>query len=194
MRGGAGITFNRGLTHRFEKVKRSLALADLQHVFNGTYNGSVWMKERNSSGKLYFHVPTLPLVRTSHGCQSWRIIENMKAFAVVEDKLPLSWNKGDQAVLPPTEFTRSSHKAAEWVKRWDLFIYIFFNHFHGEILLLWASRITLKINLVDKLEDCSNYSNFFDSLLKFFIILPVRFLRASQWTFAFRTLRLIWAR
>jgi hypothetical protein len=78
------------------------------------------------------------------------------------------------------------------VKRWDLFIYIFFHHFHGEILLLWASRITLKINLVDKLEDCSNYSNFFDSLLKFFIILPVRFLRASQWTFAFRPLRLIW--
>ena len=116
----------------------------------------------------------------------------MKAFAVVEDKLPLSWNKGDQAVLPPTEFTRSSHKAAEWVKRWgDLFIYFIF-YFHGEILLLWASRITLKINLVDKLEDCSNYSNFFDSLLKFFIILPVRFLRASQWTFAFRPLRLIW--
>jgi hypothetical protein len=44
-------------------------------------------------------------------------LENMKAIAVVEDKLPLSWNKGDQAVLPPTEFTRSSHKAAEWVKR-----------------------------------------------------------------------------
>ena len=44
---------------------------------------------------------------------------NMKAFAIVEDmdKLPLSWNKGDQAVLPPTEFIRSSHKAAEWVKR-----------------------------------------------------------------------------
>ena len=74
------------------------------------------MKERNSSGKLYFHVPTLPLVRTSHGCQFWRI-ENMKAFAVEEDKLPLSWNKGDQAALPPTEFTRSSLKAAEWVKR-----------------------------------------------------------------------------
>ena len=40
----------------------------------------------------------------------------MKVFAVVEDKLPLSWNKGDQAVLPPTEFTRSSHKAAGRVK------------------------------------------------------------------------------
>ena len=53
MRGGAGITFNRGLTHRFEKVKRSLALADLQHVFNGTYNGFMRMKERNSSGKYF---------------------------------------------------------------------------------------------------------------------------------------------
>ena len=55
-----------------------------------------------------------------------RIMENMKAFAIVEykDKLPLSWNKDDQAVLPPTEFTQSSHKAAEWAKRWrDLFIF-----------------------------------------------------------------------
>jgi len=36
-----GIVFNkpRGLTHRFEKVRRSLALPDLQHEFNGTYNG-----------------------------------------------------------------------------------------------------------------------------------------------------------
>ena len=72
MRGGGRITFNRGLTHRFEKVKRSLALADLQHVFNGTYNGYMRMKERNISGKLYFHVPTLPLVRTSNGYKQWK--------------------------------------------------------------------------------------------------------------------------
>ena len=71
----------------------------------------------------------------------------MKAFAIVEDKLPLSWNKGDQAVLPPTEFTRSSHKAAEWVKRWgDLFIYIFF---------LFPRRDSSALGISDNFEDKS---------------------------------------
>ena len=70
----------------------------------------------------------------------------MKAFAIVEDKLPLSWNKGDQAVLPPIEFTRSSHKAAEWVKRWDLFIYIF---------LSFPRRDSSALGITDDFEDKS---------------------------------------
>ena len=32
--GGAGIKFNRGLTPRFEKVNRSLALADLLNIYS----------------------------------------------------------------------------------------------------------------------------------------------------------------
>jgi len=53
-------------------------------------------------------------------------MENMKAFAIVEDKdkLPLSWNKGAQAVLPPTEFYSKLPQSGRMGERWrDLFIF-----------------------------------------------------------------------
>jgi hypothetical protein len=55
---------------------------------------------------------------------------------------------GDQAVLPPTEFARSSHKAAERMKR----SFLYFSCVHGEILQLWASRISLNSALVDNFK------------------------------------------
>ena len=80
-------------------------------------------------------------------------MENMKAFAIVEDKdkLPLSWNKGAQAVLPPTEFYSKlpqSGRMGEEVKR---SFYIFLCPRRDSSA--WASRISWKSTLVDNFKN-----------------------------------------